>query len=756
MNKTRFHISLLTVLAVLFSFAGNLVASPVPLLESERTAIWHAAWETAWEIAWETPAAFTVEFSGDVQGDTPLDLAIEFTEQSMVGESLDINWGLSVSDAQMATAALVASFGLPWADERAYLDELRVGKLYVETSPMDASVRLLNADKTFKQGMDLTAGSYVIEVARNGFEPQVRRVEVLAGMAATVRMDLVQVAQVGAPMNIGAGYMPPADGTATSEQLAKQLATPASVQSVSQTASAPAVELSRPAAVGSLQLAAADSFAPGGAPNAGAARNLENASPASGTLRVNTVPPEAEVRILSIKPKFEQGIALEAGRYTIDAQLYGYATVTREVAIEPGRETTVDLRLEKLHQGRLFVKTTPENAHIRILDIRPRFHQGMNLAEGVYTIDATISGYETEVREVEVKADTDTVVELSLNQVKPTGRLYVDTSPENAAVRVLGILPVFHQGMELAAGTYTIDAAVDGQEPREMEITIKAGQDNRYAMALDTAQPSGHLFVQTVPAGATVRVLNIAPRFEQGMALRPGAYTIDAAIEGYETTVREVAVLADKETRVTVELQSRNQDVPDENKSVSVIESAPIPVEQPESVVEEEPVALVAALPEIPVMQEAPAAVSDAPLLPAPLPDTPQAPTAAGEELVFNDKTGDANIRAFDIEVFLSMAQLALNAGDYMGAIEAAQHVLDMDAASVQAYKTMSLAQARLGQYEDALKILEKGLAVAPHSEELRLVKQDVVKRREQRDQKESTGSTAISLDPGYKQVYEN
>ena len=212
MNRSRSIALIITVVAMLLGFAVGASASLAPSMESNFEIAWEGAWETAWEIAWEAPAEFTVEFSGDVNGELPLDVGIEFSADKSPAP-LELSWGVFIDqshEAAPASSELVASFGMPFAEERSTQSILDLGKLYVEITPADARISLLNSDKQFVQGIDLTAGQYVIEVQHSGYESQVRRVEILPGMAATVRMDLMQVAEVGNAVGLQPAYAPPA------------------------------------------------------------------------------------------------------------------------------------------------------------------------------------------------------------------------------------------------------------------------------------------------------------------------------------------------------------------------------------------------------------------------------------------------------------------------------------------------------------------------------------------------------------------
>jgi formylglycine-generating enzyme required for sulfatase activity len=60
--------------------------------------------------------------------------------------------------------------------------------------------------------------------------------------------------------------------------------------------------------------------------------------------------------------------------------------------------------------------------------------------------------------------------------------------------------------------------------------------------------------VETVPEEATVRILNIKPRFSQGMELEPGSYHVEVAAEGYEAERRWIDFVAGHNEPVRFEL----------------------------------------------------------------------------------------------------------------------------------------------------------------------------------------------------------
>ncbi len=722
MNRSRSIALIITVVAMLLGFAIGASASLAPSMESNFEIAWEGAWETAWEIAWEAPAEFTVEFSGDVNGELPLDVGIDFSADKSPAP-LELSWGIFIDqrhEVVPASSELVASFGMPFAEERSTRSIIELGKLYVEITPADARVSLLNSDKQFVQGIDLTAGQYVIEVQHSGYESQVRRVEILPGMAATVRMDLMQVAEVGNAVGLQPAYAPPAADSSTAEQLAKNLATPdypMIAESSPEQRIAVSEAATAPVSSGRVQFGTGQMVASAETP-----KHVEETVAAQnavdyGILRVTTEPANAKIRVLGIRPKFEQGMKLEPGTYTVDAKLFGRKTVAQDVVIKPGLEALVHFTLPEARTGKLFVNANMPDATIRILDIKPKFEQGMELPEGTYTIDAASPGYETKVVKVEVVADQDNQVTVELEQPKGIGRLFVKTDPADATIRVLDIRPKFEQGMELAEGTYTIDVTVEGRDTVVRTVTVVADQDNVIELNVPVAAAPGKLFVETKPSGANIRILNIKPVFQQGMELQPGRYTIDASIEGYQTVEKNVVIESGAIATVSLELpeQTRVSEAPARTNEEKDSTMAGLPNPKPEKD------------PLHPLMKD----------------------------MTFAEEASPQNIKAFDIEVFLAMARLALNAGDFIGALSAGEQVLALDPKNNEAFQIQAQAYDSLHQYDAALDVLNKALALTPENKALLERRKNVLENKKRNGKIEET-SEAISFDPGYYAVFSN
>jgi len=70
---------------------------------------------------------------------------------------------------------------------------------------------------------------------------------------------------------------------------------------------------------------------------------------------------------------------------------------------------------------------------------------------------------------------------------KESGKIFVETVPSNAAVRILNIGPKFHQGIELAPGRYHVEVSASGYKTKERWVELSAGEDENISIRLETA-----------------------------------------------------------------------------------------------------------------------------------------------------------------------------------------------------------------------------------------------------------------------------
>ena len=107
---------------------------------------------------------------------------------------------------------------------------------------------------------------------------------------------------------------------------------------------------------------------------------------------------------------------LSSGTVEIEARISGYRPEKKMVTIRSERTTRVKLFLEEIpRKARLFVSTEPSDARIRILNISPSYHEGMELEAGRYQIEVSKSGYKTKKQWVDLCAGEDLDIRIGIS-----------------------------------------------------------------------------------------------------------------------------------------------------------------------------------------------------------------------------------------------------------------------------------------------------------------------------------------------------
>ena len=215
-------------------------------------------------------------------------------------------------------------------------------------------------------------------------------------------------------------------------------------------------------------------------------------------------------------------------------------------------------------KGKIFIKVVPENATIQILDVNQPFRQGMELKPGKYQVQVSLQDYEKQDRWIELNANEEKRINFELKKIVPKiGRLFVETNPGNAAVRILDNQEKFNQGMGLKSGRYNLEASLDGYETQQQVVDIEPGEEKRINFRLAKLTPRvGRLFIETTPVDAKVSVLNIKSKFTQGIELEAGSYQVEVAAEGYETQRRLIDLEAGSKKQYKFELVKRKVQEP--------------------------------------------------------------------------------------------------------------------------------------------------------------------------------------------------
>ncbi|WP_320171857.1 hypothetical protein [Maridesulfovibrio sp.] len=95
-------------------------------------------------------------------------------------------------------------------------------------------------------------------------------------------------------------------------------------------------------------------------------------------------PTGAAVKILNIKPKYHDGIWLKEGKYHVAIYPKGKSAIKGWISLDKDRRLTPDSLKEPVKYG-VTVKT-PESAVVKILNIGPKYHDGIQLSPGKYHV----------------------------------------------------------------------------------------------------------------------------------------------------------------------------------------------------------------------------------------------------------------------------------------------------------------------------------------------------------------------------------
>ena len=125
-------------------------------------------------------------------------------------------------------------------------------------------------------------------------------------------------------------------------------------------------------------------------------------------------------------------------------------------------------------KARLFVETKPANARVRILNIKPEFHQGIELNPGRYPIEVTAKGYVTKKQWIKISAEEEKRISIALKQTPLTGTLHVSGLPYGANVYIdgnyRGKMPVLVDNV--TPGSHHVRVQADGYLEKSERLSI--------------------------------------------------------------------------------------------------------------------------------------------------------------------------------------------------------------------------------------------------------------------------------------------
>jgi len=138
------------------------------------------------------------------------------------------------------------------------------------------------------------------------------------------------------------------------------------------------------------------------------------------------------------------------------------------------------------------------------------------------------------------------------------GSLRIESEPSGAQIFLngnrIGRTPKSVDG--LPTGRVTVRAEKSGYEPQEKITSVLSEQVIRIAFPLSTvAAKPGRLYVLPDSKDATIKILNIKPRYSEGMSLKPGKYHVEVSKAGFATSRQWVMLGAGQDLDVPMKLE---------------------------------------------------------------------------------------------------------------------------------------------------------------------------------------------------------
>lgn len=143
--------------------------------------------------------------------------------------------------------------------------------------------------------------------------------------------------------------------------------------------------------------------------------------------------------------------AVPPGKHVLKIEKKGYRTFLQPTLFKEGREVTLYIHLTpnlpptpikpaSLPKAKLFVTSMPEDALIRIEDIKEKFYQGISLPAGKYLVVVEAEGHKTQDQWITLESGKEKHVDVELEWIEPPTSTVSQTPaspPKKRKVRTL-------------------------------------------------------------------------------------------------------------------------------------------------------------------------------------------------------------------------------------------------------------------------------------------------------------------------------
>lgn len=187
---------------------------------------------------------------------------------------------------------------------------------------------------------------------------------------------------------------------------------------------------------------------------------------------------------------------ISPGKHDINFSLNGYNPYSTTISVASGAEVIVSAALspeDTISTGSISVSSDPAGATVTLDGTQSKKTPSIytNVKTGTHTLEIKKSGYSSYTSIITVSSGVESEISVSLNLVKNTGSLTVNSDPSGASIYLnnvyYGISPIHIDSLD--AGIYTIKAEKSSFNSDTEIINLITGQENLVQLSLSSKMP---------------------------------------------------------------------------------------------------------------------------------------------------------------------------------------------------------------------------------------------------------------------------
>ena len=181
-----------------------------------------------------------------------------------------------------------------------------------------------------------------------------------------------------------------------------------------------------------------------------------------------------------------------------------------------------------------------------------------DLEPGKHLLKLKKDGYQTREEAVMIRSGETTSLQFKLKQLITTGSLRLSSDPTGANWYMNNILmgTTPDTAKNLKAGRYEIQFKHEGYKNKEKTVFISKGKTSSLNANLTQLVTEFGLTVNTTPYDATVKILNINPKYHDNIQLKPGEYKVQVSKSGYKK-INKTVWISDASKTISITLKKQ-------------------------------------------------------------------------------------------------------------------------------------------------------------------------------------------------------